>query len=59
MMLSLENGMALTDYTPMTNTDQPVFTCDFCGCGIFSGEHYWDFGDIICDECMREHMKEA
>lgn len=58
-MNELENGMVLTDYTPMIDSDKPVLVCSWCGCNIYPGEKYLDLGDIICDECINEHMKEA
>lgn len=58
-MNNLENGMVMTDYTPMVDSDRPVCSCDWCGCDIYPGEKYIDLGDKICAECISEHMKEA
>lgn len=30
-MNELENGMVLTDYTPMMDSDKPVLVCSWCG----------------------------
>lgn len=59
MRHDLENPMVQTDYSPMMGSDQPVFSCDWCGCDIYPGEKYLDLGDRICAECMTEHTKEA
>ena len=59
MRNELENPMVQTDYSPMVDGDQPVFTCDWCGGLVYPGEKYLDIGDKICSECMSKHTKEA
>ena len=59
MPLPLENPMVQTDYTPMIDADKPFHSCDWCGVDIYPGEKYLDLGEIICAECVSEHMKEA
>lgn len=47
------------EYEPMLNTDEPWTHCDYCGRAIYAGEKYLDAGEIMCEECLSEHIRKA
>ena len=53
----IENRMVVdSEWAWQNNT--PSLHCDFCGCGIYSGEYFYDFdGDIVCEECIDGYTK--
>lgn len=45
---------------PMVPPEDKVFCqCEKCGGDIYVGEDYYDFdGDVVCEECHRDYVKE-
>ena len=39
---------------PEDHTDERIYTCEKCGCGIYEDETYYDLDGIVwCEECIK------
>lgn len=39
---------------PEDPTDERIYTCEKCGCGIYEDETYYDLDGIVwCEECIK------
>lgn len=42
------------------NLDEPIYTCFFCGMGIYEGEQFTELNGVAyCKNCIEENTHEA